>query len=91
MRTRLGLQGETRTKAASIALHIDLAAESYGLVVDGVGEVLALPDAAREANPANLDKLFASVSAGVHRLEDRLMVVLDIDRVLDVSAHRLAA
>jgi hypothetical protein len=31
------------------------------------------------------------VSAGVHRLEDRLMVVLDVDRVLDVGQHAEAA
>ena len=90
MRQRLGLVRRPIT-AAALALHIDLAAESYGLIVDAVGEVLTLPDASREPNPTNLDKLFASVSAGVHRLEDRLMVVLDVDRVLDVGAHRVAA
>jgi purine-binding chemotaxis protein CheW len=79
------------TGTSGIALHIDLASESYGLVVDEIGEVLAFADLSREPNPANLDKLFASVSAGVHRLEDRLVVVLDVDRVLDVSAHRVAA
>lgn len=90
MRRRLGLPHRP-IKAAALALHIDLAAESYGLVMDSVGEVLMLPDLSREANPANLDKLFASVSAGVHRLEDRLVVVLDVDRVLDIGTHRVAA
>jgi hypothetical protein len=31
------------------------------------------------------------VSAGVHRLEDRLLVVLDVDRVLDVGQQAEAA
>jgi purine-binding chemotaxis protein CheW len=58
--------------------------ESYGLLIDQIGEVLKLPAArGREDNPINLDRKLAHVSAGVHRLDGRLMVVLDLDRVLD--------
>jgi hypothetical protein len=31
------------------------------------------------------------MSGGVHRLEDRLLVVLDVDRVLDVGTQAEAA
>ena len=47
-----------------------------GLLVDAVGEVLELPDAAREQNPINLDRKLAAVSAGVYRLDGRLLVVI---------------
>ena len=62
--------------------------ESYGLLIDEIGEVLKLPAASREDNPVNLDERLARVSAGVHRLEGRLLVVLDVERVLDAGAPR---
>ena len=65
--------------------------ESFGLLVDAVGEVLKLPDAEREPNPINLDRKLAALSAGVYRLDGQLLVVLDIDRVLDLRAEAAAA
>jgi len=64
--------------------------ESYGLLIDSIGEVLKLSSGSREENPINLELKLAQASAGVHRLNDRLMVVLDLDRVLDFgpSARR---
>lgn len=76
--------------AAAMAIGIEWSAESFGLLVDAVGEVLKLRDAEREPNPINLDRRLARVSAGVFRLEDRLMVVLDVDRVLDLGGEAAA-
>ena len=52
---------------------------------------MKLPSGEREDNPINLEPRLARVSAGVHRLDDRLLVVLDVDRVLDIGAHAEAA
>jgi purine-binding chemotaxis protein CheW len=81
MRRRLGLPAAG--EGTVMAVGVDYKGEAYGLVIDAVGEVLRLPDAAREANPANLDPVWAQISAGIYRLEGRLMVILDVDRVLD--------
>ena len=70
-----------------MAIGIESGAESFGLLVDAVGEVLKLPDGDREANPINLDRKLARMSAGVFRLEAQLLVVLDVDRVLDLSGE----
>jgi purine-binding chemotaxis protein CheW len=89
MRRRLGLApAEVRKR---MAIGIEYKGESYGLLIDAIGEVLNLPSSGRESNPVNLEARLARVSAGVHRLEDRLMVVLDVDRVLDVGQHAEAA
>jgi purine-binding chemotaxis protein CheW len=90
MRRRLGLApaGEARKR---MAIGIEYKGESYGLLIDAIGEVLNLPSSGREGNPVNLDPQLARVSAGVHRLEDRLLVVLDIDRVLDLGQQAEAA
>ena len=90
MRQRLALppSGETRKR---MAIGIEHKGESYGLLIDAIGEVLNLPKAAREGNPVNLEPRLARVAAGVHRLEDRLLVVLDVDRVLDIGQQAEAA
>ena len=73
------------------ATGIDCRGESYGLLIDEIGEVLKLSPASREDNPINLDPNLARASAGVHRLEGRLLVVLDVDRVLDMGPRVEAA
>ena len=68
--------------AKPMAIGIEKAGESYGLVIDEVGEVLSLEDAAFESNPANLDACWQGISKGVYRLDGSLLVVLDTERVL---------
>jgi purine-binding chemotaxis protein CheW len=90
LRRRLELeQGEN--DRTPMAIGIEARGESLGLLVDAVGEVLKLPNAEREAVPINLDRKLAAVSAGVHRLDGQLLVILDIDRVLDLRAVAAAA
>lgn len=90
MRKRLGL-APREDRRPTMAVGIEVRGESYGLLIDSVGEVLKLEDGTREPNPVNLDSKLARVSAGVHRLEGQLMVVLDVDRVLETGADVLAA
>jgi purine-binding chemotaxis protein CheW len=68
-----------------MAVGVDLRGESYGLLIDQIGEVLRLPDDGREENPVNLDPRMAKFAGGVHRLDGQLMVVLDVDRVLEMA------
>jgi purine-binding chemotaxis protein CheW len=90
---RLGLEARSPSTAPSVpmAIGIEMGAESFGLVVDSVGEVLKLPAADLEPNPINLDRNLARVSSGVFRLDGQLLVALDIDRVLDLGVEAAAA
>jgi purine-binding chemotaxis protein CheW len=90
MRCRLGVPKNENGKPA-MAVGIEYRGESYGLLIDSVGEVLKLADATREPNPVNLDPAFARVAAGVHRLDGQLLVILDVDRILDMSSEARAA
>jgi purine-binding chemotaxis protein CheW len=90
MRRRLGLSPRTDARPP-MAVGIELKGESYGLLIDSVGEVMKLADVTREANPVNLDARLARVSAGVHRLDGQLLVILDVDRVLDMGVDGIAA
>jgi purine-binding chemotaxis protein CheW len=90
MRRRLDLSvsGEKRRL---MAVGVECKGESYGLLIDEIGEVLMLPAADRQNNPVNLDVRLAQVAAGVYRLDGRLMVILDVDRVLDTGLGAQAA
>ena len=90
MRRRFGL-GERNDGDAAIAIGVESRGESYGLLIDSVGEVLKLDAAAREPNPVNLDQRLERVSAGIHRLDGQLLIVVDVDRVLDLGTKDLAA
>jgi purine-binding chemotaxis protein CheW len=90
MRVRLGLPPREDGKT-NMAVGIEHKGESYGLLIDQVGEVLKVSEATHEANPANLDSRWARVAAGVHRLDGQLLVILDVDRVLDTGTEALAA
>jgi purine-binding chemotaxis protein CheW len=90
MRGRLALP-ERDGKRLPMAIGIECRGESYGLIIDAVGEVVTLDEGAREPNPVNLDAALARISAGVHRLERQLLVILDVDRVLDIGREATAA
>jgi purine-binding chemotaxis protein CheW len=90
MRSRLEVK-KRDTGNAPMAIGIEVRGESFGLLVDAVGEVLKLANTQREPNPINLDRKLAALSAGVYRLEGQLLVVLDIDRVLDLRGEAAAA
>lgn len=90
MRCRLGLPKREDGKKP-MAVGIESRGESYGLLIDAVGEVLKVNDASAEANPVNLDVRLARVSAGIHRLDGQLLVILDVDRVLEMGSEAMAA
>ncbi|MBB35962.1 MAG: chemotaxis protein CheW [Hirschia sp.] len=91
-RARLGLQRKTGIRKNAMAIGVERNGESFGLIIDSVGEVMRLEDADLEQNPVNLDPVWASVSKGVHKLGDKLLIAMDIDRMLRLdSGDDLAA
>lgn len=90
MRSRLGMAPRGEDERA-MAVGIEFGGESFGLLIDMVGEVLRLSPAQIESNPINLDPRWARVASGVHRLEGRLMVLLNVDKVLNGDTALFAA
>src|SRR6202051_2144603 len=90
MRARLGLPKNDDGRLP-MAIGVDLRGESHRLLIDQIGEVLKLADDGREENPVNLDPRMAKLAGGVHRLDGQLMVVLDVDRALELVPDMLAA
>ena len=57
----------------------------YALLVDQVSEVMTPPETSFERNPPTLPPSWAEFCSGIYRLNGRLMVVLDIGRILALS------
>jgi purine-binding chemotaxis protein CheW len=90
LRCRFGMPARAEG-AAAMAIGVESAGESYGLMIDNIGEVLRLAEADREPNPVNLDPGLARISSGIHRLDGRLLMVIDVERVLDIGSVAAAA
>jgi purine-binding chemotaxis protein CheW len=59
--------------------------ELYALLVDQVSEVVSLNAADMEGNPPTLSPIWAGYSLGIYRVKDRLLVVLDVDKLLKLD------
>jgi purine-binding chemotaxis protein CheW len=85
-RVRLGHPRRQGGYQGAMAIGVERDGESYGLIVDRVSEVLRLEPGRFEDNPVNLDARWREVSRGVCQLHDRLLVAIDIDRMIDAPA-----
>ena len=90
LRSRLGM-APRESDAPVMAIGVEAGGESFGLLIDSIGEVLQLADAEREPNPLHLDPRLARVSSGIHRLDGRLLMVIDVDRVLEIETAAATA
>lgn len=88
LRRRLGLPDRAEG-GQEMAVGLERQGESYGLLVDAVGEVMKLSADTHEPSPVHMDQAWVKLSRGVHRLEDKLLIILDVDAVLafDVDAR----
>lgn len=68
---------------------VDFNAERLGLVVDSVTEVLRAPETAVSPPPAYIRGLAAEFVRGIVRVGERLVVLIDLDRILS-SDERIA-
>ncbi len=90
LRERLGMGTTADAGNSSMAVGIEHGGEPFALMVDKVGEVMRLTPATYEANPVHMSAAWVGLSKGVHRLENRLLIILDIDSVLNFDAQAAA-
>lgn len=90
MRAMLGFVRSDEQGSETTAIGIEWRGESFGLLVDRVGEVMSLSAANRERNPVNLDRRWGQLSAGVHRLESVLLVELSLETLFQEKALEAA-
>ena len=87
MHRRIGVQLAARPNAErAMNVVVDHKGELYSLLVDQIGEVLTLGDDCFDADTACLPRHWRPLALGIHRLEEALLVELDIERVLALPA-----
>ena len=81
LRRRFGLQSKEHDKHTRIIV-IEINTMIVGFVVDSVSEVLRIPASTVEPPPPVVAGLESEYISGVGKLEDRLLILLDLDRLL---------
>lgn len=82
VRKRLGLpdkEGDT----PSMSVVVEHKDELFSLIIDTVGDVLRFKDKYYESNPGTLDPLWRNISTGIYQMEDELLVIMDVSRLLE--------
>ena len=88
LRRRFELAEQRHDEDTRIVL-VDFGGERLGLVVDEVREVLRVPETAVAPPPSFVRGLAAEFLRGIVKLGDRLVVLVDLDRILS-SQERIA-
>ncbi len=81
LRTRLGMEKKDHTKDTRIIV-VDLEGKTVGFIVDSVNEVLRIPANVTEVPPELVTGINSDYITAVGKLEDRLLILLDLDKVL---------
>lgn len=82
LRRRFGLASLEATKATRIII-VEVLGKTVGLIVDAVREVLRLGSEAIEPTPDLVtNRVDTAYFKGVGKLEDRLIILLDLNRLL---------
>lgn len=81
LRRRFGMKWRERDKDTRIVV-VELSGKVVGFVVDAVSEVLRIPKSVTEPPPALVSDINAEYITAVGKLEDRLLILLDLEKVL---------
>lgn len=87
MRRRVGLPSAERKRGNRI-LVLELAGKMVGLIVDSASDIIKIQEEAIEPPPDIVSSIGAEYVTGVGKLEDRLIVLLDLTRLLSAEEMR---
>ena len=82
LRMRFGLPMEDASKDSRIVVAA-LGRLQVGMIVDGVSEVLTLPESIIEPPPPMVTTIDSGFIVGIAKLEERLIILLDLGKVLN--------
>jgi len=87
LRKRLKMESRQHDHNTRIVV-VDVENEIMGLIVDSVSEVLRIPAGSIEPPPDIITGLDAEYIKGVVKLEEKLLMSLDLSKIVDV--HKIA-
>lgn len=90
LRTRLKLEKKEHDKDTRIIV-VDLGKRTVGFIVDAVKEVLRIPVSITEAPPEIVSGIDSEFIKSVGKLEDRLLILIDLEKILTAGEAQLMA
>lgn len=88
LRKRFGMSAQEHDKHTRIIV-IEINKVIVGFVVDSVSEVLRIPASTVEPPPAIISGIESEYISGVGKLADRLLILLDLDRLLSKGEQNM--
>jgi purine-binding chemotaxis protein CheW len=86
LRIRFGLETQEHTRQTRVII-VTMGTVKVGLMVDGVSEVLRVSDESIEPLPPMINSVNSDFLKGIVRLEDRLLILLEVEKVLDLEGQ----
>lgn len=81
LRKRFGLPPQEADKNSRIIV-VSGDGTEVGMIVDGVSEVVSVPEGTVEAAPAITTSVDSAFITGIAKLDSRLVILLDLNRIL---------
>ena len=81
LRKRFGLPAQEMDKDSRIIV-VSMAEAEVGMIVDGVSEVLTVPEGTTEPAPTITSSIDSAFITGIAKLDQRLVILLDLGKVL---------
>ncbi|MFZ4621125.1 MAG: chemotaxis protein CheW [Bacteroidota bacterium] len=84
LRCRFSMERKPKDKNTRIIV-VELSGKIFGFVVDSVSEVLRIPLSVTEPPPAIIAGISKEFITSIGKLEDRLLILLDLERILTMD------
>ncbi len=78
-------QPDRQADTPNVSVVVEQKGELFSLMIDSVGDVLSLSHGTFEEVPETIDAAWRSVAAGIHKLEDKILVILDVSQLLQTA------
>lgn len=88
LRVKLGLMKLEHNKNTRIVV-VELKGQTVGFIVDEVSEVLRIPKNITEAPPTMVGGIDSEYITSIGKLEDRLLILLDLEKILSLSEYEM--
>ena len=82
VRRRLKIEDVSDSDTSEMGVVVEHDNELYSLIIDQVGDVMKLRNEDFESTPTTLDPLWREVASGIYRLDNELLVILDVPKFL---------
>jgi len=80
----LGIEGRKHDSKNDFAVVVDIKDEFYSFAFDGIGDVIEIKNTSIDPMPETVQKSWHKVSKGVHKLSDKLLVMLDLNLIVSL-------